>query len=188
MLLGVTFTVPASAEDTTTTSSSTPTSPLQQVIDPLADGLKDLKEGLAPVEGPLGEAVAGILAGIDPLLTQLEAILAQGAAACALLGPVLDGLKPLTTQLQTLLDADVSGLPVVGILQPVVVTVNGLVDQALSLCAAAVTTPTAAGAVPTAPPLQLPVTGGRAGLAVPGALVLGAAGLLFAARRRLNAA
>lgn len=178
VLLGVSFGgVPASSQD----------SPLQGVIDPLAEGLKDVKEGLAPVEDGLNQAIGPILDGIEPLLTQLEAILAQGAAACDLLGPVLDGLKPLTTELQTLLDVDVSGLPIVGTLQPVVATVNGLIDQALNLCAAATTT-TAAAVQPTAPAQTLPATGGRPGLAAVGALVLGASGLLVAARRRLSAA
>ena len=168
---------------------------LQPVVDGLNGALDEaqpLFDGLEAVTEPLGEGLTELIGQLEPLFTALNEIVSAAEPACAVLGPVLEQLQPVIDQLQPVLDQlDPATAPEqLDFLDPLLTEVDGLADQALTLCAAQVettttTSTTAAPAPPPPPPAaELPRTGGPA-LLVPGGILLGLGALLGAARRRL---
>lgn len=168
-------------------------SPLGGVIDQLDEGLEALDPVLSQVPldqvtGPLADA----LAQLTPLTDQLAAILAQAEPACAALGPVLDGIQPVLDLIQPLLDQldPETNIDELDALDGVLAPVDALVDQVLGLCAQEETTTTTAAPTTTtaapapAPTDALPRTGGD--LLIPGLGLLGAAGAVWGARKRLK--
>jgi len=169
-------------------------SPLGGVIDQLDSGLDALDPVLGQVpldqvSGPLADA----LGQLSVITDQLEGILAQAEPACAALGPVLDAAQPVIDAIQPLLDQldPATNIDELDALDGVLAPVDALVDQVLDLCAAQATTTTTAAPTTTttaapapAPGDALPRTGGD--LLIPGLGLLGAAGAVWGARKRLK--
>jgi len=171
-------------------------SPLQTIIDQLDEGLEALNPVLDAVPldditGPLNDALGQLSVVTD----QLEGILAQAEPACVALEPVLAGVQPVLDLIQPLLDQldPETNIDELDALDGLLAPVDALVDEVTGLCAAqAETTTTTAAPAPTtapaapapAPSDALPRTGGD--LLIPGLGLLGAAGAVWGARKRLK--